>query len=224
MRVAVVSSVMGDYDAPVAPVPQDMDCEWVLVTDRTPEITGEHPWPWKVIEEPRPGLLPRLAAKVAKCRPDLYTDADLTIWVDGHVRITHPGFVSWMVRSLGRANIGMLRHPQRRRLTEEAELSRRLPKYAGLGPVMARQVAHYLEDGHPDDWGLWAAGLIVRRNSGYMVSFGDAWLGEQVRWTVQDQLSLPPLAHRMALEVATLPGPLIGHWGFELGVHADGTR
>jgi hypothetical protein len=222
MNIAVLSSIYGAYDQLVAPVPQDIDCDWILVTDRWPEINGEHPWPWKVIEEPRPGLHPRLAAKVAKCRPDHYTDADVTVWVDGHVRITHPGFVAWAVGGLGAADVAQLRHPFHRRLSEEVALSATLPKYAGL-PV-AEQAAHYLECGYPDGWGLWAAGIIVRRSSPAVAAFGDAWLGEQVRWTPQDQLSEPPLLYWSGLAPADLAGPLVGHWAFQLGTHADGTR
>jgi hypothetical protein len=217
VRVAVVSSLYGGYDQPASPASQDMACDWVLVTDREVDC-----WPWKTVVEPRPGVSPRLAAKVAKCRPDLYApNADLTIWVDAHVRIIHPGFVSWMVRGLGRAQVAQLAHPQRRSLTTEAALSASLSKYGGL--PLAAQVAHYLEGGYPDGWGLWAAGLIVRRTSPEVRAFGDAWLAEQVRWTIQDQLSEPPLLWRMGLEVATLPGPLIGHWAFTLARHADGT-
>jgi hypothetical protein len=223
VKITVVSSLYGAYDAPMAPVEQDTACDWVMVTDRPPLIRGHpHPWPWKVIEEPRPDLHPRLAAKVAKCRPDLYTDADVTVWVDAHFRIIHPGFVSWAVRSLGRAHLAQLAHPTRRSLTTEAALSQTLPKYRGM--ALVAQAAHYLEAGYPDTWGLWAAGLIVRRTSPQIQQFGDAWLAEQIRWTVQDQLSEPPLLYWHGLDVATLPGPLIGHWGFELGVHADGTR
>lgn len=217
MRIAVVTSIMGGYDQPVAPVTQDVECDWICVTDREVDC-----WPWKTVVEPRPHLPPRLAAKVAKCRPDVYTDAAVTVWVDGHIRITHPGFVSWAVGSLGRANLAQLRHPQRQRLTDEDVLSATLPKYAGQ-PLHA-QTASYLARGYPDDWGLWAAGLIVRRTSPAVAAFGDAWLGEQVRWTLQDQLSEPPLLYWSGLEIADLPGPLIGHWAFDLGVHADGTR
>lgn len=222
MRVAVVTSCYGGYDRLAAPVSQDVDCEWVLVTDRPPEIDPSRPWPWKVVEEPRPQLHPRLAAKVAKCRPDHYADAEVTVWVDGHFRITHPGFVSWAVRGLGRAHLAQLRHPSRRLLSDEAELSARLPKYAGQ-PVIA-QARHYLERGYPDGFGLWACGLVVRRDSAAVRAFGDAWLAEQVRWTVQDQVSHGPLVWAQHLEVADLPGPLVGHWAFDLGVHADGTR
>ena len=65
---------------------------------------------------------------------------------------------------------------------------------------------------------------VQGRTSPATVRFGDAWLAEQVRWTVQDQVSEPPLLWAHGLEVATLPGPLVGHWAFVLRTHVDGTR
>lgn len=216
MTVAIVSSVYGGYDQPAAPVTQDIDCEFILVTDR--EGAG---WPWEVILEPRPGLHPRLAAKVAKCRPDHYTDAEATVWVDGHLHITSPGFARWATAPLSHADLAQLAHPQRRSLLEEAALSATLAKYRGL-PVGA-QIASYLQRGYPESWGLWATGLIARRTSPAVKAFGDGWLAEQVRWTVQDQLSEPPLLYWSDLAIATLDGPLLGHPMFDLGIHADGT-
>lgn len=216
MTVAIVCSVMGGYDQPAAPEVQDIDCEFILVTDRDVSCP-----PWKVIVEPRPTLPPRLAAKVAKCRPDLYTDCEATVWVDGHVRITDPGFARWATAPLEQADLAQLAHPHRRSLTQEAALSASLPKYAGM-PVRA-QLVSYLQRGYPDTWGLWAAGIIARRTSPAVKAFGDAWLAEQVRWTVQDQLSEPPLLYWSDLEVATLDGPLLGHPMFDLVPHQDGT-
>lgn len=216
MRVAVVSSLYGGYDQPTPPAPQDLGCEWLLVADREYDCP-----PWKTIVEPRPTLPPRLAAKVAKCRPDHYTDAEATIWVDGHVRITHPSFARWATAPLEHADLAQLRHPHRQSLLEEAALSATLPKYAGQ--PLAAQVASYLQRGYPDSWGLWAAGIIARRTSPQIRAFGDAWLGEQVRWTLQDQLSEPPLLYWSDLELAELDGPLLGHSLFSLTRHADGT-
>lgn len=215
--ITVLTSIYGDYDPPAPPIPQDVACDWVLVTDQPVDC-----WPWKTIVEPRPGLHPRLAAKVAKCRPDHYTDAEMTVWVDGHVRIIHPGFVDWATAPLLRgADLAQLRHPQRQRLADEAALSATLPKYQGL-PV-AEQVASYLERGFPDGWGLWAAGIIARRTTPAVQALGDAWLAEQVRWSVQDQLSEAPLLYWAKLKVADLGGPLVGHWAFGLSRHKDGS-
>lgn len=212
MSIAVVSSVYGGYDIPVSPVRQDVECDWILVSDRDYDCH-----PWKVVVEPRPQLHPRLAAKVAKCRPDLYTDADITIWVDASFAITSPGFVSWCVEQLGDGEVAQIPHPQRRHITDEARVSATLPKYGGL-PVV-EQAASYVAQGYPDGWGLWATGLIVYRGKS---RFGDAWLTEQMRFTYQDQLSEAPVLHRMGIRPVDMnPAVLFGHPHFGLRAHRD---
>ena len=213
--IAVVSSVYGDYDKVVAPVPQSIPCEFVLVTDR--EIKCD---PWRVVVEPRPGLDSRMAAKVAKCRPDLYTRADITVWMDASMWINSPEFAAWASAFVEQGEIAQFKHPERQRLTDEAEVSTGLVKYHGL-PVR-EQVQHYLDGGYPDDWGLWATGLIVRRWD-LPTSFGDEWLREQLRWTYQDQLSQPPLLRRYGRRPVPLDGMIVGHHRFHLRPHRDGT-
>lgn len=212
MTIAVVSSVYGGYDIPTPPVPQDVECDWVLVSDRDYDCH-----PWKVVVEPRPQLHPRLAAKVAKCRPDLYTGADIVVWVDASFAIISAGFVSWAVSHLEHGDVAQIPHPQRRRISDEARVSATLPKYRGL-PVV-EQVDTYLSEGYPDDWGLWATGLIAYRGKS---QFGDAWLREQLRWTYQDQLSEAPVLHQLGIRPVDMqPAVLFGHPHFGLRGHRD---
>lgn len=209
--VAVISSLYGAYDQPASPVPQTVDAEWVMVTDQPAA-----PDPWQVITEPRPGAHPRLAAKTAKCRPDLYSDAEILIWIDASFQITSPDFVAWCVDQLGDAPIAQIRHPVRQSITDEAHASARMCKYDGL-PLLP-QVHHYVNGGHPDDWGLWATGLIVYRRNTCLI-LGDSWLAEQVRWTYQDQLSEPVLLRQFGITPRDLPGPLWEHPMFRIRPH-----
>jgi hypothetical protein len=217
MRVAIVSSVYGGYDQPSPGVPQflpDAECEYVLVTDQPYDCH-----PWRVVVEPRPQLHPRLAAKVAKCRPDLYADADFYVWMDTSFHVNAVDFVSWMVSHLEHGPMAQIRHPDRSRIVDEADVSAHMTKYAGL-PVK-EQAAHYVERGYPDGWGLWATGLIGYRSCPEAQVFGDAWLREQMRFTYQDQLSEAPVLHALGLKPVDLPGPLLGHPKFTIRAHRD---
>lgn len=214
MRVALVSSLYGGYDQPCEPPIQDMECEFVLVTDRNYDIPG-----WRVVVESRPSVHPRLAAKVAKCRPDLYADADVYIWMDASFHISSD-FVSWCVTSLGDALVAQIPHPERSRLVDEAQVSATMLKYQGL-PVHA-QVQHYLGLGYPDGWGLWATGLRVQKKSKSLEDLGDHWLREQMRWTYQDQLSQAPLFYWSGIRPIGLDGALWGHPKFSIRSHASG--
>lgn len=209
MSIAVVTSCYGGYDEIVAPSPQSVECEWIAVTDGEVAV----PPPWVNIVEPRPHMHPRLAAKVAKCRPDLYTSATTTIWLDAAARIG-PTSVERLAGAVSLGAFGQFVHPDRRKISDEADVSATMDKYQGQ-PVR-EQVAHYLKGGHPDDFGLWATGCIVRNTGDYRSvhsSFGDAWLIEQMRWTYQDQLSHPWLVNMHSLLIVPLPGPL---WGNDL--------
>lgn len=209
--VAVVSSLYGNIDQPMSPAWQDLPADWILVSDRQHDC-----WPWKVCVEPRPQLHPRLAAKVAKCRPDRYSNADVLIWLDASIKPLGADFLNWCLTGLGSGDLAQIPHPNRQALTPEAALSATLEKYAGL-PVR-EQVNHYLLDGFIDI-GLWATGLIVYRNGPWLQRFGDAWLAEQVRWTYQDQLSEPYVLWQQGIRPVDLPGGLLENRRFVLTPH-----
>lgn len=146
-----------------------------------------------------------MASKVARCRPDLYSDAEITIWLDASARL-NPDSVEQLVEALGDSDIAQFIHPDRSDIGPEADFSLKMRKYHGH-PLDA-QVAHYRSAGFPVDFGLWACGCIVRRNTAQMRDFGNAWLLEMMRWSWQDQISEPFVLWSMGIRPTTLPGDL----------------
>lgn len=211
MRVAIISSCYGAYDPPKAPTRQecDHDVDYIMVTDEPDEWAALG---WTTIHEPRPHVHPNVAAKVAKCCPELYVDGgtNITVWVDAGSEIG-PGLVTHIVTrflSLGdddatsNATALMFPHPHRRFLEDEVVVSRQLPKYAEL--PMEAQVRHYLDGGYPDE-NLWATGCIARfAFNPVNESQGYEWLREIVRWGFQDQLSFGYTAWMHGMQVAPL--------------------
>jgi hypothetical protein len=93
-------------------------------------------------------------------------------------------------------------HPEERDcFLQEAKHCHDWPKYRD-GPLL-EQAQHYLDEGMPEHFGLWATGSIARRHTPRMAAFGDAWLAEMQRWTIQDQVSLPYLLWRDAIVPGT---------------------
>lgn len=220
MSVAVLSSVYGGYDERSAPPPQTVDAEWICVTDVEREIPG-----WSVVVEPRPDLHPRLAAKVAKCLPWEYTRADTTVWIDGSCELLHERSLEDLLAAADGEAFSQFVHPWRSCIYSEADASVGMPKYAGR-PVR-EQVDHYRKQhGHPEGWGLWATGLIVRTadpggERRFLMDFGRRWLAEQVRWTYQDQLSEPVVLRSMGERPHELPWPLHGNGVVAWANHRD---
>lgn len=206
VRVAVLTSCYDAYDPVVAPRPQNLDIDWICVTDGK---AGPPPPPWREVIEPRPHMPPRMAAKVARCRPDLYTDADVTVWLDASARLRRGDSVEQLVGQLGDGLIAQWVHPGRTTIAAEAEVSALMRKYAGQ--PMRQQVDAYYAEGFPEP-GLWATGCIVRRAGESMAALGDAWLREMCRWSWQDQISLPFVLWKLGVApVALSPGSLWGN-------------
>jgi len=216
MSVAVLTSIYGGFDVPKVQPPQTVDAEWILVTDVPVDAPG-----WKVIVEPRPHMHPCLAAKIAKCLPRLYTDADVTVWMDGSCQLVVPDALEQIIAGSKGMPIAQVRHPDRDCIYDEAAFCVPIAKYADL--PMIQQVETYRKAGHPEHWGLWATGLIVRnyvppwggewKATNTLDRIGSEWLVEQIRWGFQDQLSEVPLITNLGMQ--TLPFPLHGSGLFE---------
>lgn len=225
MSVAVITSIYGGYDQLAAPPPQDMEAEWICVTDRS-DLDGQGAW--KVVSEPRAdGIHPRLAAKVPKCLPGLYTDASVIVWLDGSCRLKETDSLRRLVVANPLAPISQFAHPDRDCIYDEGAFSALLPKYIST-PVHEQMGWYRHEEGHPPHWGLWATGVIVRNltldaiDHDLIEQFGQAWLNEQVRWTIQDQISEAPVLRRFGLRPALLPGNLWANDILGWAAHRDG--
>lgn len=214
MRLAAVCAIYGGYDL-IPPVPEGVD-DAVLITD-VPVRSG-----WRNVVEPS-AAHPRLAAKRPKARPDLYTDCDASLWMDGSIHVRDGAFIAHVRTLLGEHELVLTEHPEERDcLFQEAQHCGDWPKYRDE-PLPA-QVAAYRAAGMPEQFGLWAAGTIARRHSDRMGAFGDAWLAEMERWSIQDQVSLPYLLWRDRLEFSTFGLDQLDNRYFDLLPHAQEIR
>ena len=198
--VTILSACYGKYDTVKAPVPQkNLDVDWVLVTDE-PDIVAPG---WRVIVERRPHLHPNVAAKIPKFRPDLYCDTKFSIWADASA-IIQPSFAARIVSKIKPATWAMFPHPNRDNITDEVTASRGLPKYDDLD--LEGQVQFYLNQGHINNYGLWATGIIGRDRTALErdIHFGNEWLMQVNRFGFQDQLSFPFLARLFGLEISPI--------------------
>lgn len=214
MNVTVVTSIYGAYDDLKQPAEQKVDCRWVCVTDHDPGPVG----PWEIVVEPRTQCSPRLAAKFAKCLPWRYApEADVTIWIDGSATVVQQDFVQMCLDAVADHPFAQWQHPERNCIYAEADVSIVYGKYHDQN--VRAQADHYKAKGFPGGSGLWATGCIVRRRDPLHDLFGAVWLGEQLRWTIQDQISEPVVMRTMGLYPAPLPEGLWRNRWLAFGGH-----
>lgn len=198
--IAIITANYGGYERAKPPLAQvDVgQVDWVYVTDEP----ASAPPGWRVVHEPLFGH-PNRAAKGPKLAPHEYAEAPRSIWLDASFRITSAFLARDLLAAAGDAELAQFRHPWRDCVYAEAEAST-APKYVDE-PIKA-QAAAYRAAGHPEHWGLWETGVIVRRHTHRMALFGRQWADEIVWWSFQDQLSEPVVLRQMELLPVDLPG------------------
>jgi len=201
-RVCVYTAIFGGHAALTSPVDPG-DEAYVCFSDQ------DHPAPgrWDVRRRPLAGN-PRLCAKAYKMRRgEPLPDCDVSIWVDGSIKLTAAkDFVRACVASLGGNGIAFFKHPDRDNIYDEERVSEKLPwKYNA--ERMRRQIEGYRRAGLPDAHGLWAGGVIVRdHHMDWVRRLDEEWMRACEAGSLQDQLSLPYLLWKMGRAPGQIQG------------------
>lgn len=205
-----MTSIVGGYlPGPWAPVEQTglqgVDVDWLLVTD---DPAPDAPLPWDVHTiERAPNESPRLASKVARCRPFTFApEADVAIWLDAAGEVTSALFVAELLGLLGDGEFAAFAHPDRDCVYAEASATMALPKYSDEIERLADWVQWLHAEGWPEHAGLWCGTLTVQRNTPSMRAAGLEELILCRAGAENDQLALPVALSRWAVEPVTIPG------------------
>lgn len=211
--VAVVTAMFGGCDRIRPQADQDIEVDWICVTD-DPGLEIPPPYRRVVAEEEACSETwgaYNLAAKQFKLMPWTVTDAKRALWIDANMEVTASSFAREALAYIN-DGLALFRHPRRACIYEEAKASLGVESQGGKysGMPIPQQVEHYRSGGHPDQGGLWACGVIAWDLSDPRVlELGKQWIEEIERWTVQDQLSLPVVLRRLGLQPGEFPGELL---------------
>lgn len=233
MPAVVYTAIVGGHDSLKQPIPQDESCDFICFTDaripsradgwrvinvrRDPKIHPRMQAKWFKLLSHRVFPRGRLALRFAPLSPRPRTD--LSIWVDGSFRIKTAKFVRDIRAALGGHDWAMFTHPDRDCIYDEARVSATMVKYRGL-PV-GPQVESY-RPVVPPHGGLYACSIIARREpvSDRIRFANEQWWAENLRWTYQDQLSLPYVLRKIPkCEPHAIPGQLRRNGWFDIVPH-----
>jgi len=224
MRSVIYTAIFGNYDELKQPAVQDADCDFICFTDqRLPARVGA----WNVVHvKTRAGMHPRMQAKRFKLLShEVFHDGRLafkyrlrrgawslrnrytcSIWVDGSLAIKGKSFARDLAAAAADVGWAMFRHPHRDCIFEEAAVSATMEKYRGL-PIF-EQVEAYRRGGVIEHGGLFSCTVIARQEplSDLVRRVKELWWKENVKWTYQDQLSLPYVLKNTGTTVGIIPG------------------
>jgi hypothetical protein len=227
MKLALYSAVYGTYEATAKPLPPDLGIPAIMLTDNEQIAESAAAGGWTVVfdltpydrftADPANGdpavVTPMLAHKYWKTHPveatwhwarlqgDITQIVDASIWVDGNMRITMAGpeWVARNVAALGDDEWSLMAHPWRSCVYTEHAYTAAVCAGRYSVEALQRQIDAVRASSHPEGWGLFATGHMVRRHTNMVNDLGELWWRANVMYSHQDQLSLPPLLRVQAL-------------------------
>jgi hypothetical protein len=229
-RVAVYTTIFGDYNYLLPVLKQSVPADFYCITDNAniahgntlDQSTGAERWKIIPVEYPSRDLCQRLRAKFFKLFPwEAYTldQYDIMIYIDGSIGITSADFVKHCLDSLGQADMALYSHPARDCIYDEAAASKPLIKYQHQN--IDGQISFY-NSIYPRHGGLYACGVMVRRiHSEAIRSLMGKWWWEIIKWTYQDQLSFPVVCKLSNFVPSLIAGNQVHNEYFKVFWHDD---
>jgi hypothetical protein len=200
-KVAVYTSVTGNYDNLLAPAIKVPGWDYLCFTDET--STARIGWevralPQNDLDQIRRSRLPKILAH------RFLLDYDISIWIDGNVGI-RGDLAEFCKIALADADIAFFRHGAHRP-SVAAEIQACYA--AGKAPldVMMLQYENYRAQGFPDSSGIIPeGGVIVRRHhQAHVRAAMEQWWSELLKHTTRDQISLSYVIWRNSMTFTLL--------------------
>lgn len=185
-HTVIYTAITGDYDSLKEPLFTGDNLTYVCITNN-PNIKSKI-WNMEYIKDDQMDNV-HLARHI-KMNPHLYfPDYEKSIWVDGKYQIMDD-LRTYAAQYQKQSNILCFPHPERACICDEVAAC--ILWTDGINKDMVIQVADYLKDGYPLNYGLYETGCMVRiHNDEYVKMLMSRWEDEIVKYSFRDQLSFP---------------------------------
>lgn len=213
-RYVIYTCVTNEYSE-VRPAPHALrkTFDFILFSDNPCTADGWVQLPFEPFQHD-----PRRNAKFCKILPhELLFSYEISIWVDGNFQL-FPALSDLFQIFLRADEVLMLfRHRRRNCIYDEAKECLRWGKDAP--DVINDQMMEYKRLGHPEGWGLFMGGFLMRKHHSSMcINVMKDWWKEVDTHSVRDQLSLPVVLRQHAIKIMDRPYEMVSTY-FEMLPH-----
>lgn len=193
MRKIVYTILFGDYNLVE---PKYNNNNWDLICFTNKNIKSKK---WNIIQKHCDD--PFKESRKIKIRCDKFLDFDICLYLDSKftVKCNLDDFVNNNLKS----NMLLMRHNKRNCLYDEANYCIKLGK--GNKNIILNQINNYRKDGFPKNFGLYAPGIMLRKNSPEIINFMKLWYNEVDKYTYRDQISFPYVLWKTPINFDSLP-------------------
>lgn len=201
-RTVIVTAVTGGYDHGLGQTPIP-GVDYIYFTDGKNSFDAPSPWRTEILADQH--LDNRRRSKRPKLNPHsipILNQYKYMIWIDGSMSVTNPNFVDEIMSYMVNGFVISPHFDGRHCAYGEATI--RPPKYAK--EPLDEQVAFYVSEGFPTEYGLYECGVSARDLSNPQVKqLGELWHEQNLTWSYQDQVSLPYCLWKTGFKPDVLP-------------------
>jgi hypothetical protein len=216
LKVAVYTCITGGYDALSSPRIIDSRFEYFCFTDTPDSLVT--PWRFKPIHLLH--LNKKDQNRFIKMHPhEYFPDYDMTVYIDGSIQLIGDIYPLILNALNSPEDIFLYKHPFRNCVYAEAAACANY-SHDWIWTI-ASQMRKYNMEEYPVDYGLYEAGVIIRKNTADVRSLMNMWWSEYCTGSKRDQLSLPVVAWRTGIPLGSLgeSDPRFGHRYFRFINH-----
>lgn len=199
VNLVVYTCVFGDTDPLRDPVIAG-GARFVCFTDQPIKSKA-----WEIVTLPKQDAPKRACRQYKQPSHLIFPDAEATLWLDAQFQLTADPMA--LLAKYGGEFTGF-RHHKRNRITDECEAIIRAGK--AKPDAVRAQLAAYKAQGWDTDANPQRAitngGFMLRRHTGTVKRFNDAWNHEVQTRTLRDQMSLDFCAAKAGLRIDYFPG------------------
>lgn len=175
--------------------PKYRNKDWSLICFTDRNIRSEN---WEIIKIEHHDPLKK--SREIKIRCDKFIDFDICLYLDSQFTIKHD--MNEFVNNNVKNDFTLMKHSQRKCAYREA--AHCISKNKGNKKVILEQVKQYKKEGFPKNFGLYACGIMIRKNTSEVIDFMELWYEEVHKYTYRDQISFPYVLWKNPIEIDTM--------------------
>lgn len=196
-RIEVITSITGGKDT-IRDNQVKGNAKFICYTDN-PDLKSDT---WEIRPAYNKFKDPRRNSRMHKIMMHKYSDADITIWIDGNIELSiSPEEI--VEKYLKDYDLAMFKHGSRNCIYDEAMEVAKL----GLDDVelIIEQAKYYEDNGYAKHKGLLSGFFIARRNTQKIRDMNEAWWADYTRFCRRDQISLMPAIDKVGVRYNPIP-------------------
>ncbi len=214
--IYVYTAILNGFDNLRPPLVEAVPGVRYVCFTNLPNLPRVDPWEFRPVyqlaEASRTSRVPKILPHLM-----LPADAEYSIWHDGNFQLrTQPAEI--VASLLSQHDWAAHQHPARSCIYREADVL--LREGIGTRELVLDEIERYRLIGYPENHGLWANGLLVRRHSAATIATCERWWKLFVTGCERDQLSFPVAREAQGLAVNPIEGHIYESPCVAFGFHA----